>query len=327
MKSALQWPSGQSFLTPDTMQDIHSRCEEGFRAVCADLRIDVDLGPYLESLYLPLAAWLNHQHEHQGGMLVVGLCGGQGSGKSTVSALLQAVLTDGFARRVATLSIDDIYKTRPSREALAQSEHPLFVTRGVPMTHDVALGINVIEALRTQGEGCATRLPAFDKSIDTRKPEASWPVRAGPIDMVLFEGWCVGAIPQSEDELQTPINALEADEDTQAFWRTRVNKALHGEYAQLFSLIDVQLLLQVPSMEQVFEWRRLQEHKLAARVAEDGDNSPGLAVMSDLQVDRFIMHYERLTRHILREMPQRADIVLRLDQTHNPCEVVINSPL
>ena len=33
--------------------------------------------------------------------------------------------------------------------------------------------------------------------------------------------------------------------------------------------------------------------------------------MSELR--RFIMHYERLTRHILSEMPGRADVVLRLD--------------
>ena len=31
---------------------------------------------------------------------------------------------------------------------------------------------------------------------------------------------------------------------------------------------------------------------------------------------RFIMHYERLTRWILQEMPARADIVVRLGPDH-----------
>jgi D-glycerate 3-kinase len=35
--------------------------------------------------------------------------------------------------------------------------------------------------------------------------------------------------------------------------------------------------------------------------------------MSDTQLERFISHYERLTRFILAEMPERADLVVGLD--------------
>jgi D-glycerate 3-kinase len=34
--------------------------------------------------------------------------------------------------------------------------------------------------------------------------------------------------------------------------------------------------------------------------------------MDGAQLDRFVQHYERLTRHILAEMPGRADLVLHL---------------
>ena len=80
-------------------------------------------------------------------------------------------------------------------------------------------------------------------------------------------------------------------------------------------------------MHRVFEWRRLQEHKLAAKAAEEDLDTGELRIMSDDEVDRFVMHYERLTRHILSEMPGRADIVLPVDQTHNPAAVRINRPI
>jgi D-glycerate 3-kinase len=38
--------------------------------------------------------------------------------------------------------------------------------------------------------------------------------------------------------------------------------------------------------------------------------------MEPPEIRRFIMHYERLTRHMLQEMPDRADLVLHLGDTH-----------
>jgi len=36
--------------------------------------------------------------------------------------------------------------------------------------------------------------------------------------------------------------------------------------------------------------------------------------MDDAELARFVQHYERLTRHIIAEMPGRADVVIRLDE-------------
>jgi D-glycerate 3-kinase len=291
------------------------------------MKISADLSPLLDSLYLPSAAWLHRHRKRRERALVVGLCGAQGSGKSTLSALLQAVLPSGFNQRVVTFSIDDIYKTKAERDAMAREVHPLFATRGVPGTHDVNLGIVTITSLQKQNSTQSTAIPAFDKARDDRRPENAWPRIQGPVDVIIFEGWCVGALPQPEEALMAPINALETRDDPGGEWRTAVNQALDGEYRKLFALIDVLLMLKVDSMSSVFEWRRLQERKLAQKAAEEQLPASELRLMSDDQLDRFIMHYERLTRHILSEMPARADIVFPLDATHNPAHVLINKPI
>ncbi|HEX4847424.1 MAG TPA: kinase, partial [Novosphingobium sp.] len=105
------------------------------------------------------------------GLFVLGLSGSQGSGKTTlVAGLEQALEAQGL--RVARLSLDDLYLTRAERIALGQSVHPLLATRGVPGTHDVALGLEVIAALE---RGKAAALPRFDKGRDDRADPATWP--------------------------------------------------------------------------------------------------------------------------------------------------------
>lgn len=322
----MQWPSTQRFLSDQRLAALADRCRAAFVADCQAMRIDNDLSPQLESLYLPLAAWLRAHRAGAHKTRVVGVCGAQGSGKSTFCRLLGTVLGVAFDEPSVTLSIDDIYETRERRAQLAAELHPLFATRGVPGTHDVALGLSTIGRLVSAGKGQAVPIPVFDKAMDTRLAPEQWRVHRGPVANLLFEGWCVGAVPESESALIEPVNELERGEDPDGVWRRTVNARLGADYQRLFALIDVLILLRVDGMHRVFEWRRLQEHKLAATAAA----SPGGAntrIMSDEQVDRFIMHYERLTRHILSEMPDRADIVLDLDDSHSAAKVHINNPV
>ena len=321
----LAWPESQLFLTAEEISSLREACAPEFTRRCRSMRIDEDLSGYLDALYLPLAAWLVKQGERRGACLVVGLCGGQGAGKSTLATLLKSVLEAGFGKRVATMSIDDIYKTKEEREALAAHVHPLFATRGVPFTHDVSLGVGVIKRLCSGA--LEVPIPVFDKATDTRKPASAWACQSGPCDLVLFEGWCVGAVAQPEEALLKPVNILESKEDETGVWRRTVNQALAQDYARLFGLLDTLILLRVEGMHRVFEWRRLQEQKLAREVAAAGEVVPGLSVMSGPAVERFVMHYERLTRHILAEMPARADVVMAIDSSHNPSEIHFNQPL
>ncbi|MGI4876825.1 MAG: hypothetical protein ACRYG4_05010 [Janthinobacterium lividum] len=228
--------------------------------------------------------------------LVIGICGAQGSGKSTVAAAVaDRLAASGLS--VATLSLDDLYLSRADRFALAATVHPLLATRGVPGTHDTTLGLALFAAL---DRGETVRLPRFDKASDDRAPEDAWqPVAAG-LDVLVFEGWCVGAVAQADADLAAPVNALERDEDVDGRWRAYVNAALSGPgYRALFARIDRLVLLAAPGFEVVAGWRTEQERR-------------GAGVMTTAEVARFVAHYERLTRHILAEMPARADLVIRL---------------
>jgi D-glycerate 3-kinase len=243
-----------------------------------------------------------------GGLLVVGLCGAQGSGKSTLAAALAATL-EADAVRVATLSLDDLYLTRAARQELARSVHPLLATRGVPGTHDVALGLETIAALE---RGEPVHLPRFDKGMDDRAPRSDWPLAPAGMRVLLLEGWCVGALPQDLSALAEPVNALEAGEDPDGLWRGYANAALGCEYQALFARIDLLVLLAAPDWLVVAKWREEQEARLRAK-------SPG--AMTPPQVLRFIQHYERLTRWILKEMPRRADILVRLGPDREPLDI------
>ena len=244
---------------------------------------------------------------------VLGVCGAQGSGKSTLSeALAETMRGEGVA--TAVLSIDDLYRTKAEREALARTVHPLFAVRGVPGTHDVALGLDVIAALEA---GRATPLPRFDKAQDDRAPAAQWDHAEGDTALLILEGWCVGARPEPAAALDVPVNALERDEDADGRWRRAANAALAGEgYQALFARLDRLVLLAAPGFEAVRDWRVEQEHGLARKAGADARG-----VMSDAEVERFIGFYERLTRHILTEMPGRADLVIRLARDRTPLSI------
>jgi D-glycerate 3-kinase len=239
--------------------------------------------------------------------LAVGLCGSQGSGKSTMVPILQQLLEErGLV--TATLSLDDFYLPLAAREELGRTVHPLLKTRGVPGTHDVPLALRVLDAMRKKG---TVAVPSFDKARDDRRSEHEWVRIQAPVHVVLFEGWCVGAVPQSAEALSEPVNALERDEDATGVWRRYVNRALGEDYQRLFGELDMLILLAAPGFDVVHRWRLQQEDELREKVAAEGGDTSRL--MTGRQLERFISHYERLTRHILAEMPARADVVVRLD--------------
>lgn len=315
------WPADRLPLPPARLTELAQRLEPVFRRRCTELQLETDLTPQLGPVYLPLTAWITEHHRQ--GARVIGINGAQGSGKSTLTRLLQTLLEAGFGLRAAGLSIDDIYLTRSERERLARTVHPLLITRGVPGTHDVGLGIRTIEALKRAGPGDRIPIPVFDKAIDDRLPPEQWPVWEGRCDLVLFEGWCVGAVPESEERLEEPVNDLEREEDPDGRWRRYVNDQLKGPYQALFALLDRLLMLKVPSMECVFRWRLQQERHLAAQIQ---NQTARLRLMDEAQLRRFIQHYERLTRWMLEEMPARADVVLHLGEDHQIHRIQLNRP-
>lgn len=274
------------------------------------LRVSEPLADYLSGLYSPLAERLARRLPTCTQPMVLGINGAQGTGKSTAAEVL-AHLLELRRFRVCRLSIDDLYLTRAERQRLAEQVHPLLATRGVPGTHDMTRGLELLQALKAARPDTRVAIPRFDKAQDDRHTEDDlW---EGYPHLIVFEGWCVGARPQAEAALESPLNALEREDDPDGRWRRYVNEQLKG-YQPLFNCLDHLIMLKAPSFEQVFRWRSEQEAALEKQLEDEGRT--GTHLMSSEALQRFIDHYERLTRWILREMPQRADLVLALNTDH-----------
>ncbi|KQX17975.1 MULTISPECIES: hypothetical protein [unclassified Sphingomonas] len=260
--------------------------------------------------------------------IVIGVCGSQGSGKSTLARLLALLIAADGRFRAEVLSLDDIYLPRADRLRLAADVHPLLATRGVPGTHDVGLGIRTIDALTSGGAGPSVPLPAFDKAVDDQMPRSRWRRAAAPVDIVLFEGWCVGATAQPAEALSQPVNALERDEDTDGRWRCHVNDQLAGPYRPLFDRLDHLVYLKAPAFAAVRRWRGTQEAKLRNATAARAPASTGRhsGIMDDAGLDRFLLFYERITRHLFATMPDHADITYLLDEDQRAAQRIAVAP-
>ena len=191
---------------------------------------------------------------------------------------------------------------------MSEKVSPLFLTRGVPGTHDTNLLFSCLKKLK-KSNFSKILIPKFDKSIDDRLPKKKWQKVEKKQDIVIFEGWCVGVTPQKEKDLIVPLNELEKDKDKKRIWRTKVNTELKKKYKDIFKLIDTTIFLKVPSFKHVFKWRLLQEKKLSV-------TSKGKKIMNKTQIKNFIMFYERLTKHMLKNFSKSADSIIKIDEKH-----------
>lgn len=231
---------------------------------------------------------------------VIGISGAQGTGKSTLANMLAAQFcAEGLS--VAAVSLDDYYHSKTRRRQLAQSIHPLLAQRGVPGTHDIASAIADATAVFA---GYDVALPQFDKALD----EPAAPLAAQRLDMLIVEGWCVGVAPQTAAELATPVNTLETVEDADGRWRHYVNAQLAGCYADYWRLLTPLVWLQAPDWDCVCRWRATQEQQLWR---ERGSG------MTEAELARFMLPFQRLTQASWQQLPQRANYIITLDQQHN----------
>ncbi len=230
--------------------------------------------------------------------------------------MLCFILNNHFKLNTIALSLDDFYLTREQRQTLGQDVHPLLSTRGVPGTHDVALAIDTIKKLQSQQY--PVEIPRFDKAIDDRATISE--KITSPVDVIIFEGWCVGAQAQDEADLVNHVNALEALEDQDQVWRRYVNKQLSDHYPNLFQLIDTWVMLKAPSFDCVFQWRLEQEDKLREK------SSTQQHVMNAQQVARFIQFYQRTTENILKTLPDNVHYLYVLDDKRQVTNMVVKPP-
>ena len=270
----------------------------------------------LNNFYLPISKEIAKSYKKIKKTRIIGLTGGQGSGKSTISKILKIILKESFNLNTVIFSIDDFYKTLKERKKMSIKVSPLFLTRGVPGTHDTKLLKNCIKKLKNL-DFKRTLIPKFDKSIDDRLSKNKWQKIKKKPDIVIFEGWCVGVTPQKNRDLLIPINTLEKEFDKKKIWRKWVNKELKTEYKKIFKLINLFIFLKVPSFKHVYRWRHLQEKKLRAI-------SKGKKTMNSKQIKNFIMFYERLTKHMLKNFDKKANFIIKIDDKHKLKSIKFN---
>lgn len=280
--------------------------------IIAQERLPDAYAQVVERWWRPLAQQIAQWREDAGRPIVVGFNGGQGSGKSTLCRFLEAALLPDLGLKAVTLALDDLYLTLAEREDLARTVHPLLRARGVPGTHDAVLGCQILDDLLA---GRPVLMPRFSKGLDDRLPPEDWHRVSAGVDVILFEGWCVGARAQHPDHLTAPVNDLEAEQDPDGAWRRHVNAQLAGPYAQWFSRLDRLVMLKAPSFESVFANRLLQEQKLQDTLGGDR------AQVDEGRLRNFVKTYERLTRAMMALKTISPDVIVALGERHEIREV------
>ena len=272
----------------------------------------------LKRIYIPISFWIENKYKEKGKTLFLGFSGGQGSGKTTVAKILKIILKKFFKRKIHVSSIDDFYKTLKDRNKMSYTTHPLFKTRGVPGTHDINLVKKFFYFIKKK-KFEKTKLPKFDKSIDDRLKKKYWfNIKERP-EIVILEGWCVGAKPQSNSLIKKPINILEKYEDKNLIWRKHINGKLKREYKKLFAMIDYYIFMKIPNFNKVFKWRLLQENKLRKK------SRFKKKIMSYNKIKRFIMFYQRITLQMIKDLSKSASIVMLLNKNHEIKKVLFKS--
>jgi D-glycerate 3-kinase len=178
--------------------------------------------------------------------VVVGFSAPQGAGKTTAAAALCRMAGEEQFRVVA-VSIDDFYLTRAQQVDLSR-RHPgnrFLEQRGYPGTHDIALGKEVLGALKHLRPGEQVAVPCYDRSAASghgdRRPASEWPRATGPLDLVILEGWMLGFKPIDQHVIVDP------------HLRT-VNKMLE-RYGAWTAFVDAFIWLEPEDYRHVVDWR------------------------------------------------------------------------
>jgi D-glycerate 3-kinase len=262
----------------------------------------------LQNFWLPLAKQLVNWHEQAEGTLIQGILGGQGTGKTTLAAILTQILKH-TGLQVCQLSLDDLYKTYADRQQLKQID-PRLRWRGPPGTHDIDLGLEVLQQLKHQRPA---QVPRFNKSAWGGMGDRTTPETVNRADIVLFEGWFVGVRP-IDPALFNHAPAPIATESDRAFARD-MNTRL-ADYLPLWNLLD-RLIVLLPSDYRLSQqWRRQAEQRMIAT------GHPG---MTRTELDEFVEYFWRSLHPELFMTPFRsnaqADWVIEISPEHRPIAI------
>ncbi len=268
----------------------------------------------IKSFLIPLCFWISKKAENKRPYFV-GLAGGQGTGKTTISSLIRIILTKYFKLNVFRISIDDFYKTRKERISLSKKVHPMLLTRGVPGTHDIKMMLNFFRQSKSK-KFKRLKLPTFNKAIDDRFKKKRWYDLKKRPDVIIFEGWCVGAKSEKNNTLNKAINSLERVKDQKKIWRKYVNHQLKSKYKNLYTQLNCLIYLKAKNFSLLQKWRLKQERKLWVK------SKVKSKIMSRGDVLNFMQTYQRITQHMFRNMPKYASVIFDLNSNHQIKSVV-----
>jgi len=264
----------------------------------------------IKSFLIPVSLWIS-KRVNKRKPLIIGLAGGQGSGKTTISSILTLILKRYFKLKVCKVSIDDFYKTREDRKLLSKTKHDLLMTRGVPGTHDINLLLSFFKNIKSKNFK-TLQIPTFNKAIDDRCSKSLWQKIKIKPDVVIFEGWCVGARAQTVSQLKKPINLLEKIYDQDVKWRSYVNKQLKTKYKSLFKQLDELIYLKAKNFNLLRKWRLKQEKKLWVQKK----NKKNLKIMSSGDIIDFMQTYQRITQQMFKDAIRSSSIIIDLNSKH-----------
>ena len=264
----------------------------------------------IRSFLIPLCFWISKKSDKKRPYFV-GLAGGQGTGKTTISSLIKIILTKFFKLKVFRISIDDFYKSRKERISLSKRVHPILLTRGVPGTHDIKMMLNFFKKVKSK-KFKRLKLPTFNKAVDDRFKKKYWYNLNEKPDVIIFEGWCVGAKSEKNSSLRKTINSMEKTKDQKQIWRKYVNQQLKSKYKNLYSQLNCLIYLKAKNFGLLQKWRLKQERKLWLSSKKNSK----LKIMSKGDVINFMQTYQRITQNMFRYMPKYASIIFNLNNNH-----------
>lgn len=259
----------------------------------------------LWNLWLPLAIQLANTRKKQKYPLIQGILGGQGTGKTTLTTVLHLLLKKlGYSS--IGISLDDLYKTYAERQELLTKDSRL-IWRGPPGTHDVKLGIKILDNLRySQKE---VTIPRFDKSLYNGQGDRIASEAVKNIDIILFEGWFVGAIPVEKTAFINPPSPIITNEDIK--FAQDMNENLK-EYLPIWERLNNLIVLYPLEYTWSLEWRKEAEHQMIAS---------GKTGMNDAQIEEFVKYFWKSLHPELFIKPltknPKTDLVIEINKNHS----------
>lgn len=269
----------QKFLTKELL--IEERIQ-AFKLITQSLKIDPIFSPErflitLWRLWLPLSLYLISKRRELNRPFIQGILGGQGTGKTTLAKILKLIMAD-FGYSLISLSLDDLYKTYEERQTL-QKLDPRLIWRGPPGTHDIELGIQILDHLKNSDPVTTIALPRFDKSAYNGMGERTTSEIISTVDIVLFEGWFVGVKPIDPCQFCSAPHPI-LNETDREFARD-INEKLR-DYLPLWERLDQLMIFYPIDYRLSLQWRLDAEREMKAR---------GKSGMSDEEICQFVEYF------------------------------------